>query len=59
MCADEEKDVSGSSKPPARRNSLSKHPGTSAHNSTWAETTVGTSAGAAIGIGGSFSTKRR
>jgi hypothetical protein len=51
--------VSGSSKPPARRNSLSKHPGTSAHNSTWAETTIGTSAGAAIGMGGSFSTKRR
>jgi hypothetical protein len=57
--SDEEKDVSGSSKPPARRNSLSKHPNATAHNSTWAETTIGTSAGAAIGIGGSFSSKRR
>lgn len=57
--SDEEKEVSGSSKPPARRNSLSKHPNATAHNSTWAETTIGTSASAAIGIGGSFSSKRR
>jgi hypothetical protein len=57
--SDEEKEVSGSSKPPARRNSLSKHPNATTHNSTWAETTIGTSASAAIGIGGSFSSKRR
>lgn len=52
---DDDKDIS--SKPAARRGSLSKYPNATGNNATWTETSYGASAGA--GESPSFSSRKQ